>query len=129
MKKPFPTLCQKNTPQSLLLTEHVEGRQGAGQDIPQTLQPFPLLLLTGTGEHESPLWGDDGEAGFPAIPSDALGQVFRYLIPLLLAPEKNLALLKGILKIKGTWSSEVMLGLRDPEALTALKLFLMPQPA
>lgn len=104
MKKPsLPSaLGQKNQPQALHLTEDVEGCEGAGEDIPETLQPFPLLLLAGAGEDESPLRGDDGEASFPAIPSDALGQVFIYLVPLLVPPEKNLALLKGVLKIEDT---------------------------
>ena len=42
--------------------------------------------------------GDDGEASFPAVPSDALGQVFEHLVPLFVAPEKHLAQLEGILK-------------------------------
>lgn len=90
----------------------------AGQDIPQTFQPFPLLLLAGTGEDEPPLWSDDGKAGFPAIPSNALGQVFIYFVSLLLAPEKNLALFKGILKTKGTSSSKATLDSpNSPQAL------------
>lgn len=81
-----------------------------GENIPKTLQPFPLLLLTGAGEDESALRSDDGEAGLPAIPSDALGQVFTHLITLLLAPKKHLTLLKGILEIENMWSSEVTSG-------------------
>lgn len=92
------------------LTEEVEGRQGAGEDILKTLQPFPLLLLAGAGEDESPLRGDNREAGFPAVPSDTLGQVLIDSIPLLVAPKKNLALFKGILKIEDTWSSEATPG-------------------
>lgn len=108
---PLPSaLGQKNKPQALNLTKKVEGRQGAGENISKTLQPFPLLLLTGAGEDESALRSDDGEASLPAIPSDALGQVFIYLVPLLLAPEKHLTLLKGILEIEDMWSSEVTSG-------------------
>lgn len=94
----------------MCLTEEVEGRQGAGEDILKTLQPFPLLLLAGAGEDEPPLGGDDGEAGFPAVPSDTLGQVFIDIVPLLAAPKKNLALLKGVLEIEDTWSSEATPG-------------------
>lgn len=104
------TLGQKNKPQALLLTEEVEGRQGAGKDIPKTLQPFPLLLLAWAGEDESALRGDDGEAGFPAISTDALGQVFTHLVPLLSAPEKHLTLFIGILETEDTLSSEATLG-------------------
>lgn len=103
-------LGRKNKAQAAHLTEDVEGCQGAGEDILETLQPFPLLLLAGAGEDESPLRCDDGEAGFPAVPSDALGQVFRHSVPLLLAPKKNLALFKGILKVEDTWSSEATPG-------------------
>lgn len=108
MKKHFlpSALGQKNTLQFLLLTEAVEERQGAGQDTPQTFQPFLLLLLVGASEDISPLWGDNGESGFPAISSDALGQVFIDFISLLLVPQKNLALLEGILKMEGTGPSE-----------------------
>lgn len=74
----------------------MEGRQGTGQDTPQTLQPFSLLLFSGAGEDEFPLRSDDGESNLPAVPSDALGQVFPYFIPLLIASQKNLALLKSI---------------------------------
>lgn len=94
----------------MCLTEEVEGRQGAGEDILKALQPFPLLLLAGAGEDEPPLRGDDGEASFPAVPSDALGQVFIYIIPLLVAPKKDLALFKGILEIEDVWSSEATPG-------------------
>lgn len=69
----------------------------------QTLQPFLLFLLTGAGEDELPLWSDDSESNFPAIPSDAPGQVFAYLIPLLIASQENLALLESILKMEGMW--------------------------
>lgn len=101
---------QKNNRQALHLTEEVEGCQGTGEHIPETLQPLPLLLLAGAGEEEFALRGDDGEAGFPAVPSDALGQVFVHLVPLLPAPEKHLAQLKGILKIEDRWSPEATPG-------------------
>ena len=83
---------------ALYLTKEVEGCQGAGEDLPKTLQPFTLLLLAGAGEDEPPVGGDDGEASFPAVPSDALGQIFEHLVPLFVAPEKHLAQLEGILK-------------------------------
>lgn len=92
------------------LTEEVEGRQGAREDIPKTLQPLPLLFLAGAGEDESPLRGDDGEAGFPAVPPDALGQVFIDSIPLLVAPQEDLALFKGILETEDTRSPEATAG-------------------
>ena len=99
-RSPFrPTfLGQRNTRRALYLTKEVEGRQGDGEDLSKTLQPFTLLLLAGAGEDEPPVGGDDGEASFPAVSSDALGQVFKYLVPLFIAPEKHLAQLEGILK-------------------------------
>lgn len=87
---------------ALILTEEVEGRQGTGQDILQTLQPFSLFLLTGAGEDEFPLWSDDSESNLPAIPSDAPGQVFAHLITLLFASQENLALLESVLKMEGS---------------------------
>lgn len=111
---PFPptTLGQKDNPQVRPLTEEVEGRQGPGEDVPKTLQPFALLLLAGAGEDEPSLGGDHGEAGFPAIAPDALGQVFVHLVPLLAAPEKYLALLKGVLQIQGTGHQRPHVGRR-----------------
>lgn len=105
---------QEHNPRAPHLTEEVEGCQGTGEHIPEALQPLALLLLAGAGEEEPALRGDDGEARFPAIPSDVLGQAFRRLVPLLLAPEKHLAQVKGVLEIEATGSSEVTPGAQGP---------------
>lgn len=86
------------------LTEKIEGCQGTGEHIPETLQPLALLLLGGAGEDKSPLRSDHGEPSFPAVPPDALGQVLLHFVPLLLAPQEYLALFKGILEREDTWS-------------------------
>lgn len=105
---------QKHNPQALRLTEEVEGCQGTGEHIPETLQPLALLLLAGAGEEEPALRGDDGEARFPAVPLDVLGQAFGCFVPLLPAPEKHLAQVKGVLEIEATGSSEVTPGAQGP---------------
>lgn len=92
-----------------------------GEHVPETLQPLAPFLLAGAGKEESALRGDDGEARFPAASLDVLGQAFGHLVSLLLAPEKHLAQVKGVLETEATGSSDTW-GTGAPAAVTAPKL-------